>query len=789
MKSTRIFTTILLILALFNGQKALATAPEEPQSTTVQLGDYTYNVDVDGNVLLEDKAGWDNLAEVVADGNDCAGLNFKMTANIGTAEEPVTKPLGRQVGTKKTQRNRFAGTFDGAGHTLTIAMNTSDDWFNYNKGYCAPFAYVKNTTIRNLTVTGTITSAGQFASGLVGSSGNNTGDGAITIEKCHVSVAMSSSYKNNNNYPNHAGFLSIAEGSATITDCWFDGSMTGNFQQSGGFIGLNKAPSTLKNCLFNPVSLDGIDDAKASEFIHNSGNRVNSFTKCYWTVLFGDENNVQGDRVFVDQTAGSTAVTAADGQQYYLVANSSDWTALGEALAAGGTVTMSDDVVACTNDEPLVIPAGTTVTLDLAGHAIDRALTSAREDGNVIKVEAGASLTITGNGTIKGGNNTGNAGGIWCQGTLSMSGVTVTGNTASGFGGGIFLDPADASTVYTFNNCSISGNKTTTLTGKSQGAGLYVGGGDVTLTGCALDSNNGANQGAGIYVTGGDVKVIGGTISDNYSYAIACGAGLFLNGGTLLLDGTTVTGNTGNKGNTNYGVGAYIYDGTFQVKGNVQINGNTCTKSKTSQDVHLQEGKVITIAGPLGSARIGVEGAGVITDGLRGNGSAGNFFSDVAGKMIIQNSDGEAEMFFSTLYANLATLAGQTKYWTTFYHPSQAYALPAGVRAFMLGSDHALCLVGEGDVIPADCAVILMSDSDSITLSTSDVTVPDSEKAVNILRGTSVATEVTDLPGYTAGETTVYVLSNGSDGLGFFEFSGTTLAAGKAYYLKQNNLK
>ncbi len=49
MKSTRIFTTILLILALFNGQKALATAPEDPQPTTMQLGDYTYNVDVDGN--------------------------------------------------------------------------------------------------------------------------------------------------------------------------------------------------------------------------------------------------------------------------------------------------------------------------------------------------------------------------------------------------------------------------------------------------------------------------------------------------------------------------------------------------------------------------------------------------------------------------------------------------------------------------------------------------------------------------------------------------------------------
>lgn len=28
---------------------AKGTAPEDPQPTTMQLGDYTYNVDVDGN--------------------------------------------------------------------------------------------------------------------------------------------------------------------------------------------------------------------------------------------------------------------------------------------------------------------------------------------------------------------------------------------------------------------------------------------------------------------------------------------------------------------------------------------------------------------------------------------------------------------------------------------------------------------------------------------------------------------------------------------------------------------
>ena len=162
--------------------------------------------------LIATSADWNNLAEYVAADNNCKGLFFKMTANIGTTEEPITKPLGKQVGTnKKTDRRRFAGSFDGADsngkpYTLTIALNTDNDWFYYNKGYCSPFAYTEGATIKNLHVAGTVTTTGPWASGLVGSTGdeNNKDEATCTIDKCQISVALTANYiSSDGKYGNH----------------------------------------------------------------------------------------------------------------------------------------------------------------------------------------------------------------------------------------------------------------------------------------------------------------------------------------------------------------------------------------------------------------------------------------------------------------------------------------------------------------------------------------------------------------------------------------------------------
>lgn len=132
-----------------------------------------------------------------------------------------------------------------------------------------------------------------------------------------------------------------------------------------------------------------------------------------------------------------------------------------------------------------------------------------------------------------------------------------------------------------------------------------------------------------------------------------------------------------------------------------------------------------------------------------------------------------------TLTANQASLAGQTRYWTTFYHPNWSYELPSGAQAFILKSDKALYRLGDGNIIPADCAVVIMSEAASIEITITDANAP--VVSGNILLGVGAATAKTSL---VTGSQKVHVMSKSGNDFGFFEFSGDTVPANKAYYVE-----
>ena len=307
----------LTLLALF------ATATVRAQENLALLDNHTLTAYAENSYLITSVEDWDALAEYVASGKDCAGKTFKMTADLGTTESPVTSTMGRQ--NKKNDaksRMRFAGIFDGDGHTLTVNLSSAET----NPNYCAPFAYVKNVTIKNLHVAGTVTTDGQFASGLVGSSGNGESDGACTIESCQVSVEIMGKYEmfTNNKYPNHGGFIGIAEGNATITGCWFDGSFTGkNQRHSGGFIGLTKKTTVFNNCLFNPSKIDVTDNkyANAREFSNTVSGTV-ICNNCYYVTPFGSDINELPQGTPIQTTPSAEyeykTVVMPDGVTYYI---------------------------------------------------------------------------------------------------------------------------------------------------------------------------------------------------------------------------------------------------------------------------------------------------------------------------------------------------------------------------------------------------------------------------------------------------------------------------------------
>ena len=124
------------------------------------------------------------------------------------------------------------------------------------------------------------------------------------------------------------------------------------------------------------------------------------------------------------------------------------------------------------------------------------------------------------------------------------------------------------------------------------------------------------------------------------------------------------------------------------------------------------------------------------------------------------------------LTAYQATLNGISKYWTTFYHPMASYQLSDGAQAFYMKSDKALYMVGDGDVVPKGKAVVIMANAASIELT--KVTDPSITVIDNILVGTSAEKTV------EAG--TVYVMNkDASNNVGFYQYSGTTIPANKAY--------
>jgi hypothetical protein len=127
-------------------------------------------------------------------------------------------------------------------------------------------------------------------------------------------------------------------------------------------------------------------------------------------------------------------------------------------------------------------------------------------------------------------------------------------------------------------------------------------------------------------------------------------------------------------------------------------------------------------------------------------------------------------------------------YWATYYNGSSRKILPAGATAYTMDSNKHLYRLGtDGSVIPAGVAVVIMADSDTIELTSSDDTsaVTDHAPGGNILRGSDTAVTVSSL--YVIG--TPYVLGSrystntNTYELGFLQFSGKSIPANRAYYV------
>src|SRR5450631_1706713 len=136
-----------------------------------------------------------------------------------------------------------------------------------------------------------------------------------------------------------------------------------------------------------------------------------------------------------------------------------------------------------------------------------------------------------------------NGGGIYNNGTLTLTNCTLSGNSVNfgtgygGLGGGIYNDG-----VLTLNQCTLSGNSATNV----YGGGIYNGGGTLTLNQCTLSGNR-AQRGGDIYGPGALNQC---TLTGN---SASYGGGIYIEG-TATLNQCTLSGNSAPDG---YGGGIY----------------------------------------------------------------------------------------------------------------------------------------------------------------------------------------------------------------------------------------
>ncbi|MDR2632524.1 MAG: hypothetical protein LBC51_02745 [Treponema sp.] len=214
---------------------------------------------------------------------------------------------------------------------------------------------------------------------------------------------------------------------------------------------------------------------------------------------------------------------------------------------AGGeyTITLSSSFTS----GPVAFTSNTSKTITLKGDASVHTISS-NGGGNLFTVPAGITLVLENNITLNDNNQKNNV--VYVEGgTLNLkTGSTVRGGTG---------------------NRTIRGNLVATF-----GGGVYVGSGTFTMSGGTISGNSAPgyySSGGGVYVdSGGTFTMSGGTISGN---SASGGGGVSVSVyGTFRMSGGTINGNTASVN----GGGVHVFGGTFIKSGGGTIDATNRAK-------------------------------------------------------------------------------------------------------------------------------------------------------------------------------------------------------------------
>ena len=236
--------------------------------------------------LITSVDDWNTFAQSVTDGTTYAGQFVKLEDNIIN----VTSMAG-------TEGKCFSGTFDGDGHTITLALSGSGQG-------TALFSDLKDATLKNLKAQGSVATTGYrpatFAAFVEGNS---------TISNCLSTVDVSST--RSSGWVDGGGFVGRVHANDTLnmTGCAFHGSVTftNGATTGGGMVGYTQSDATvsLTNCLYSPSALT-LNVNAYNPRIFVCGEEAGNLTNCYY-------NDVAAASVLENEGKQAYSITGING--------------------------------------------------------------------------------------------------------------------------------------------------------------------------------------------------------------------------------------------------------------------------------------------------------------------------------------------------------------------------------------------------------------------------------------------------------------------------------------------
>ena len=218
--------------------------------------------DADGYYLLGTLQNWRDFAALVNGGTTNA--NARMTADIDLGDDQTVIGSTTVSTTAHSLGSgaHYQGIFDGQGHTLTVAYNAT------GSNSASPFSSIEGATIKNLHIDGTMISPLACGAGVASATG---GSGNV-IQNVWVSTTITA---NGQSWNCSAGIVGcVKNGSVSIIDCLFTGSVTSSQSHNGCFVGyIDSGSATVTNCL------------STGSFTYGGCDWQGSHTNCYTSPL------------------------------------------------------------------------------------------------------------------------------------------------------------------------------------------------------------------------------------------------------------------------------------------------------------------------------------------------------------------------------------------------------------------------------------------------------------------------------------------------------------------------